>query len=159
MGVLFTYFQPESEVVRVVLSQKQQNFADNWIKSGNATQAAIEAGYSEKYAGTNATKLLKNTNVKSYIDDRLAKIQSSKIVDQTEIMEFLSAIKRGEVTETVVTTKGDVIKNVPLSGKDRIKAAELLGKRYAMWTDKKEINANINPVQIVDDIPEDDSDG
>lgn len=40
------------------LTPKQKNFADEYIITGNATQSAIKAGYSEKYANTNASKLL-----------------------------------------------------------------------------------------------------
>lgn len=135
------------------LSVKQQNFADELINGGSAKQAAIKAGYSKKYAAQNADKLLKNTNVKSYLDKRRKEISDAKIADATEILEFLTAVKRDEVTESVVTPKG-VYDNVPLGGRDRIKAAELLGKRFAMWTENRNINANVGPVQIIDDVPD-----
>ena len=51
------------------LTEKQKRFADYYIETGNATQAAVKAGYSKKYANTNANKLLQNTTIKNYIDE------------------------------------------------------------------------------------------
>ena len=120
---------------------KQQRFADEYIISANATQAAIKAGYSKKYANTNASKLLQNTTIKSYIDERLAELQSQKVADQQEVLEYLTSVMRGEETEQTVIGVGDLgqeLTDIEVSAKDRIKAAELLGKRYRMWTDKVE---------------------
>ncbi|MBT0946210.1 terminase small subunit [Streptococcus lutetiensis] len=123
------------------LTIKQQRFADEYIISANATQAAIKAGYSKKYANTNASKLLQNTTIKSYIDERLAELQSQKVADQQEVLEYLTSVMRGEETEQTVIGVGDLgqeLTDIEVSAKDRIKAAELLGKRYRMWTDKVE---------------------
>lgn len=120
---------------------KQQRFADEYIISANATQAAIKAGYSKKYANTNASKLLQNTTIKSYIDERLAELQSQKVADQQEVLEYLTSVMRGEETEQTVIGVGDLgqeLTDIEVGAKDRIKAAELLGKRYRMWTDKVE---------------------
>lgn len=120
---------------------KQQRFADEYIISANATQAAIKAGYSKKYANTNASKLLQNTTIKSYIDERLAELHSQKVADQQEVLEYLTSVMRGEETEQTVIGVGDLgqeLTDIEVSAKDRIKAAELLGKRYRMWTDKVE---------------------
>ena len=57
------------------LSIKQKRFADEYIISGNATQSAIIAGYSKKYAATNTDKLLKNTNIKNYIDETSKRVR------------------------------------------------------------------------------------
>ena len=120
---------------------KQQRFADEYIISANATQAAIKAGYSKKYAAQNTDKLLKNTNIKSYIDERLADLQSKKVADQQEVLEYLTSVMRGEETEQTIIGVGDLgqeLTDIEVSAKDRIKAAELLGKRYRLWTDKVE---------------------
>lgn len=120
---------------------KQQRFADEYIISANATQAAIKAGYSKKYAAQNTDKLLKNTNIKSYIDERLAELQSQKVADQQEVMEYLTAVMRGEETEQTIIGVGELgqeLTDIEVGAKDRIKAAELIGKRYRMWTDKVE---------------------
>ena len=125
------------------LTQKQRRFIDEYIISGNATQAAIKAGYSKKYANTNAAKLLQNTTIKAEITRRNAEIQSEKTADMTEVMEYLTSVMRGEQTESVATAKG-VFSGVEVSAKDRIKAAELIGKRNGAWTDKKEVSGDLN---------------
>ena len=118
---------------------KQQRFADEYIISANATQAAIKAGYSKKYANTNASKLLQNTTIKSYIDERLEDLQSKKVASQQEVMEYLTSVMRGQETEQTIIGVADLgqeLTDIEVSAKDRIKAAELIGKRYRMWTDK-----------------------
>ena len=67
-------------------------------------------------------------------------------------MEYLTATMRGEETESVATAKG-IYTDVEVGAKDRVKAAELLGKRLAMWTEKRDVTATVGPVQITDDIP------
>lgn len=137
------------------LTVKQQAFADYYIELGNATQAAIKAGYSNKYANTNASKLLQNTTIKSYIDERMEQLQSERIADQQEVLELLTAIMRSETTSAVLRGVGEgaqiIDEAMPPTTTERIKAAELLGKRYGMWVDKQEINANVTPT-FVDDI-------
>lgn len=78
------------------LTPKQRKFADEYIKSGNAYQAAIEAGYSRNYAKAQSSKLLENVGIKSYIDERMAEIASKRIMDAKEAVELLTRIaKRG----------------------------------------------------------------
>lgn len=134
------------------LTVKQQKFADEYIISGNATQAALKAGYSKKTAKQMGAENLSKPYLVSYIDTQLKKLHDEKVDSQEQIMEFLSSVRRGEVTESVATAKG-VYDNVPVAARDRIKAAELIGKRYAMWTDKQDLTATINPVQITDNVP------
>ena len=132
------------------LTLKQKRFADEYIISGNATDAAIKAGYSKKYAGQNADKLLKNTNVQKYIATRLKEIDSAKVADQKEILEFMTRVLRREEKEqvvvslkkpTTITVEGakeeyekavyeDVSEVVDIDSKisDALKAAELLSK-------------------------------
>lgn len=111
------------------LTAKQRKFADEYIKTGNATQSAIKAGYSEKYANTNANKLLQNTTIKAYIKSHLNSLSSAKIADAQEVLEYLSSVMRGEQKEDVVSSQG-LFKDVPVSAKDRISAAKELIKRY-----------------------------
>ena len=126
------------------LSVKQRAFADSFIETGNATQAAIQAGYSPKYAAQNTNKLLKNTKVSAYIEARMEELKSERIADQTEILESLTAVLRGQKTGITLIGVGkgaqDVIEVEP-TVTEKLKAAELLGKRYAMWTDKQQIEA------------------
>ena len=142
------------------LTIKQQRFADEYIISGNATKAAIEAGYSEKYANTNVTKLLQNTTIKAYIDERLAELEDKAIAKQEEVLKYLTAVMRGETLSEVVVIEGEGegvskakrIDKAP-DEKDRLKAAELLGKRYGTFTEKVDVTGELRTV-VVDDIDE-----
>lgn len=140
------------------LNIKQKAFADFFIETGNAYQSALKAGYSENYAKGNVIKLLENESVKQYIDEKLKEIESERIARAEEVLAFLSSSLRGEVLEEVVTTESDgaggikpLILKKQLSAKDRIKAAELLGKRYALFTEKVDLEGNVG-VTIIDDI-------
>lgn len=125
------------------LTQKQQRFVDEYIISGNATQAAIKAGYSKRSAQQTGAENLTKPVIKAELDRRNAEIKSVKTADMQEVMEYLTSVMRGEQTESVATAKG-IYNDVPVSAKDRIKAAELIGKRHGAWTDKKEINGNVS---------------
>ncbi|MFQ6871165.1 MAG: terminase small subunit [Romboutsia timonensis] len=139
------------------LNDRQRAFADYYIESLNAEQSAIRAGYSEKYARGNAHKLVANSCIKNYIEERMKEIESDRIAKAEEVLAFLSASLRGEVLEEVVSTESiegmikPVILKKQLSAKDRIKAAELLGKRYALFTEKVDLEGNVG-VTIIDDI-------
>lgn len=136
------------------LSLKQKAFADYYIELGNATQAAIRAGYSSKYANTNANKLLQNTTIKTYIDERLKQIEDKRIADASEVLKYLTSVLRGESESEIVVVEGDGMgestarrmKKAP-DEKEKLKAAELLGKRYGIYTDKLNIEVPI-PVVI-----------
>ncbi|WEV40347.1 terminase small subunit [Lactobacillus sp. ESL0681] len=137
------------------LTVKQRKFCDEYIKTGNATEAAIKAGYSKRTAYSIGQENLKKVEIANYLEKRMKEISDSKVADQQEILEYLSSVMRGEQKEDVATAKG-VFKGVAVGAKDRIKAAELLGKRSAMWTEKHDVNAKlISPVKIIDDIPKD----
>jgi phage terminase small subunit len=102
--------------------------------------------------------LLRNAKVKNYIDEQLKKIEDESIADATEVMKYLTAVMRNELTEEVVVVEGEgegcssarIVKK-DISAKDRNKAAELLGKRYRLFTEKVEVDG-VQQVQIVDDI-------
>lgn len=81
------------------LTLKQQAFADYYIEYGDATKAAIAAGYSKKNAGENAAKTLKNPNVSAYIKERLKEQRAKRVASADEVMEFFSAVMRGEVKD------------------------------------------------------------
>lgn len=124
------------------LSIKQKRFADEYIISGNAYQSALKAGYSKNYSKGNVVKLLENVSVKAYIDERLAEIDNRKIADQQEVLEYLTSVMRGEVTEPLTVLDGDGYQKVvdaSPSVATRNKAAELLGKRYRIFTEKQEV--------------------
>ena len=142
------------------LTVKQKAFADFYIELGNATEAYIKAGYKaseRKVAEVEGCKLLKNPKIDNYIKKKMKQIESDRIAKAEEVLAFLSASLRGEVLEEVVATETvdgmikPVILKKQLSAKDRIKAAELLGKRYALFTEKVDLEGNVG-VTIIDDI-------
>lgn len=120
------------------LTQKQKLFADEYIKSGNATQAYIKAGYSVKSdqaAATNGNILLRNHKVKSYIDAKMVEIESHKIADAKEVLQFYTRVLRKEETEPEKLMKHDgseEIVNREPSLKDRLSAAKEIMKRYPL---------------------------
>jgi phage terminase small subunit len=138
----------------VKLTEKQKRFADYYIETGNASEAYRKAyKCTEKTANVEGFKNLAKPSVKQYIDERMKEIESEKIANQKEIMEYYTSVMRGEETDEVPvpTKEGIQIAKVKVSVKDRNKAAEQLGKRYAMWTDKQQIEG-AQPVQIVNDL-------
>ena len=73
----------------IAVTDKQKRFCDEYLIDLNATQAAIRAGYSSKYANTNASKLLQNTTIKKYLDEQLKKIQDESIAKADEVLKYL----------------------------------------------------------------------
>ncbi|AUJ52605.1 terminase small subunit [Staphylococcus hominis subsp. hominis] len=139
------------------LTLKQKQFADEYIRTGNAYQSAINVGYSEKYAKARSHKMLENVGINQYIDDNLEIIQKESIAEADEIMRYLTRVLRAEEKEEILVYVGNgmqEIQTIQPSAKDRIKAAELLGKRYRMWTDKHEVEIT-TPI-FIDDVPEED---
>lgn len=127
------------------LTLKQKRFADEYIITGNAMESAIKAGYSENYAKAQSHKLLENVGIKNYIDERLKILDSEKIADQKEVLQYLSAVMRGEHKEKTLISigeSGQEIVDIDVGAKDRLKAAELLGRRYKLFTDKVEMDVN-----------------
>ena len=116
-------------------------FADEYIISLNATQSYLKAYPEATYntARTEGCKLLAEPNVKAYIDEQMAKKQDERIMKQDEILMLLTSIARGEQTEQALQLCGDgcqKLVNKDISAKDRIKALELLGKRYGTFAEK-----------------------
>lgn len=129
------------------LTIKQKRFADEYIISGNATQAAIKAGYSEKSANRIATENLSKLYIKTYINERLKELDDKQIAKQEEVLKYLSSVIRDEQTEEVLRLAGDgvqTITEIKLSAKDKIKAAELLGKRYGLFSENVNLNADLD---------------
>lgn len=142
------------------LTLKQQRFADEYIISGNATEAAVKAGYSKKTARSIGQENLTKPDIKKYIDEKMEQLKSDKVADQQEILEFLTSVVRGEKTEQTLIGEGmgeQRITDIEIAANQRIKAAELLGKRYSMWTDKVE-QTNRNIEVVVGDWDDEDAD-
>lgn len=114
------------------LTAKQQLFADEYIKSGNATQSAIKAGYNVKSAKVIGAQNLSKLNIKDYIDAKMAEIESHKIADAKEVLQYLTRVLRGEEAEEIPdNVNGGTIKRPPLI-KDRTVAAREIMKRYPL---------------------------
>lgn len=127
------------------LTLKQKRFADEYIISANATAAAIKAGYSKKTARSIGQENLTKPDIKAYIDERLEKLESEKIATQEEVLQYLTSIMRGDQQEKMLISVGEFgqkIVDIDVGAKDRIKAAELLGKRYRLFTDKVEMDVS-----------------
>ncbi len=143
------------------MTDKQQIFADEYLKDLNGTRAykvAYPSVKKDETARANASRLLTNANVKKYIDEQLEKMHNDRTADAQEVLEYLTAVMRGEHQEQTLIGEGmgeQSIKNIDVGAKDRLKAAELLGKRYALFTDKTEVAITEMPV-FVDDIGEPD---
>lgn len=135
----------------MALTNKQLRFVDEYLVDLNATQAAIRAGYSPKTAGVIGAENLEKPKISAAIEKRMAEKQSELIASQDEVLIFLTAVFRGDEKEKVVV--GDEIKAIPAPMRDRIRAAELIGKRYALFSDNVKIDGDV-PVVIVDDIQE-----
>ena len=140
------------------MNTRQRKFCDEYLISGNATDAAIKAGYSPKTAKQTGSENLAKPDLKQYIDTELEKLHSAKIADAQEVLEYLTAVMRGEHTEQVLKLAGDgiqTITDIEVSAKERIKAAELIGKRYALFSDKMDLGGAVPVVIMGDDQLED----
>ena len=154
------------------LSEKQKRFCDEYLIDLNATQAAIRAGYSQGTASEQSSRLLTNVKIQNYIAERMAQKDSELIASQDEVLQYLTKVMRREEKENVVvtlqtetsdykaddtgvmrkyTTKKESVKvvEIPTKVSDANKAAELLGKRYQLYTDKVQALGIIVPAIVV----------
>jgi len=158
------------------LTDKQRRFAEEYLIDCNATQAAIRAGYSEKTAQRIGSENLSKPLIREYIDEKLAKMSSASIANAEEVMRYLTAVMRREYKESIVVTmtkehsayvpdengtmRKQTVKEetaeiveIPAKLSDANKAAELLGKRYSLFTDKLDVEGIRTVVfEGVDDI-------
>lgn len=148
------------------LTERQKRFCNEYLIDLNATQAAIRAGYSKKTAGVIATENLKKPNIIEFIRKRLDEKDKKLIADQDEIMMYLSSVMRREKTESVVVTlskekstyvpdKNGVMRRktekeesakiveIPARLSDANKAAELLGRAYGIYSDRLDVDADV----------------
>ena len=165
----------------MALTEKQKLFCNEYLIDLNATQAAIRAGYSGKTAYRTGADNLKKPQIAEYISEKMRKKEDELIAKQDEVLRYLTEVMRREKKESIVVTlsretsayvpdehgsmrkqtiKEEVPETVEIPAKlsDANKAAELLGKRYGLFTDKLQLNAPSVPV-ILDNIPEGDANG
>ena len=120
------------------MTAKQMRFCDEYLIDLNATQAAIRAGYSKKTAYAIGVENLKKAELKKYIDARMAEKESELIADQDEVLKYLTAVMRGQSVSNVLARDevgADRVIEKPPDEKEKLKAAELLGKRYGLYKD------------------------
>lgn len=136
------------------ITERQKIFADHYIISLNATESYKKA-YPKikniKTAEVNGSKLLRNTKVKAYIDEQLEKLKSERVADQQEVLEFLTAVMRGEVTEPLLVLDGEgtqkVVQAKPSVATRRASAVDL-GKRYGLFVDRQEITQRVVEIEL-----------
>ncbi len=126
------------------MTERQKRFVDYYIETGNATEAARKAGY--KKPDVQGSQNLGKVSVKEAIAGRMAQLESDRIASAEEVLSYLTAAMRGEISEEVIVVEGvgngessARVETKQLSAKDRNKAAELLAKRYGLLLDKKEL--------------------
>ena len=131
--------------------------AEKYIETGNQKEAALAAGYSESYADKKAWQLFQRQEVKDYIEELHEKMEQEAIAKPAEIMKYWTSVMRGDAESEVIVVEGigdgcseARVIDKPPDEKERLKAAELLGKRYGMFTDKVSVEGNI-PVVIAGD--------
>ena len=142
------------------MTDKQKRFCDEYLIDCNAKQAAIRAGYSPKTAKQIGQENLTKPDLREYIDEQLKKLHDAKIADADEVIKYLTSVMRGESTAEVVVIEGEGegystarrMSKAP-DEKERLKAAELLGKRFGLFTDKINVDGGTKVV-IVDDLDE-----
>lgn len=116
------------------LTKKERIFADEYIKTTNATQSAIKAGYAENSASVTGSKMLRKPKVRQYIDAVMNERSKNTIATANEVLEYLTKVMNGEEKDAF---------GLDVSVADRTKAAELLGKRHMLFTDKVKLDAEI----------------
>ena len=116
------------------LTERERIFANEYIKTTNATQSAIKAGYAEKSASSKGSQLLRKVKVRKYIDSVMEKRSKNTIATADEVLEYLTKVMNGEEKDAF---------GLDASIADRTKAAELLGKRHMLFTEKVKLDAEI----------------
>ena len=127
------------------LTIKQKTFSDYYIQTGNGTEAAKLAGYSEKTAKVIAAENLTKPNIRSYIEERLAPIEGRRIATGDDVLEYLTRVMNGEEKDSF---------GLDTSISDRNKAAELLGKRLLLWKEQIDVSGTVNVAQVLKEAQE-----
>jgi phage terminase small subunit len=130
------------------LTERQKKFCEYYVQSLNASEAAKKAGYSEKTAGAMGYENLKKPEIQEYIETIMKDLQSERVADAEEVLQYLTDVMRGNIRD-----RGE-----EASIESRTRAAELLGKRYKIFVDRREVEASVEAVTIVNDIPRPDTD-
>lgn len=124
-----------------MMNERQKRFVDFYIQTGNASEAARKAGYSEHVANVAGSKLLTKANIRAEIDQRLGELKTQRTADTQEILEHLTSVVRGELTEEVVTNSGKKI-TAKVNQRDRLKAAEMLLKVNGAFREQVDVKVD-----------------
>ena len=135
------------------LTVKQQRFCDEYLIDLNATQAAIRSGYSKKTARQIGQENLTKPDIKEYIEKKMKQKEKELIADSEEVMRYLTSVLRGQSQSEIVVIEGTgdgcsdarLMMKAP-DEKERLKAAELLGKAHMIFAEKvqQEVDMNLN---------------
>ena len=129
------------------LTEKQQRFVDYYCQTANASDAARRAGYSERIANRIGAENLSKPVIRAAIDERLKKMERERVAETQEVLEHLTAVVRGQVTEEVVTNSGKKLV-VAVGERDRLKAAEMLLKVNGAFREKVDVQVDGSQVLI-----------
>lgn len=125
------------------MNVKQKRFCDEYLIDCNITQAAIRAGYSPKGAYKTGRRILETVDGTEYVNSQLKKLHDERTADAYEVLEYLTSVMRGESREQRLKLAGDGVQKVvrmEVPAKDRIRAAELIGKRFGLFKEKVEVD-------------------
>jgi phage terminase small subunit len=161
------------------ITEKQKLFVQELFKNNhNAKQAAIAAGYSEKTAEVQASRLLRNVKVQEYREKLIKDLEDDSIASIEEILKYYTRVMRRQEKEHIVITTREKVTGMvlnPETGKkerrtveketpqtieiptkvsDANKAAEMLGKNFGIWTEKVDLNTKA-AITFVEDLPPD----
>ena len=144
------------------MTARQKAFVQEYLIDLNATQAAIRAGYSPRTANRTASENLSKPDIKAYIAEQMERIRTQRTADAQEVLEYLTAVLRGESRAHVLALCGDGCQEVvakPPDERERLKAAELLGRRWGLFTDRVDLDASDLSLQITVDYGAPEGDG
>ncbi len=143
------------------LTEKQKRFVDYYIETGNASEAARKAGYSEKTCRVTGQENLLKPAIKSAIGKRLQELKNSRTATLNEVLEFITAVMRGEVAEDVIVTEGTGdggsearIMQKQASARDRLEAAKALEKRLGRFVDLEKEEQQLRIEKLKADVAE-----
>ena len=145
----------KSKKKKAQLTDKQRRFVDEYVKIGNATQAAINAGYSKHTAASCGAITLAKEHVRAAIDKQMAKMHEKNVADAEEVLLYLTSVLRGEsISEEVVIegmgkgfSEARAFSKKP-SEDERLKAAGLLSKRFGMNITALEFKTKMEKMEL-----------
>lgn len=146
------------------MTDKQKIFADEYLIDLNATRAyrvAYPNVKKDETAAVNGSKMLRNTKVAKYIQDRMEERQERTEVTQDRVVQELAASAFAKATDYVEIRGGRVVikdtsqlednqiraiagikegaNGIEIKLNDKEKALELLGRHLGMWNDKLDV--------------------